>query len=79
MTIPIKLPSFGDMTDGTVLSWLKQVNDPVTEGEPLVLIETAKAEVEVEAPASGILTKIVAEPGETVDIGDDLGAITTRE
>jgi pyruvate/2-oxoglutarate dehydrogenase complex dihydrolipoamide acyltransferase (E2) component len=78
MEVELKLPSMGDMTDGTVSRWLKSVGDEVTEGEAVLEVETAKAEIEVEAPASGVLIRIVAEQGTTVDVGEVLAIIAPR-
>jgi pyruvate/2-oxoglutarate dehydrogenase complex dihydrolipoamide acyltransferase (E2) component len=69
MTSEVKLAQFGmGMTEGTPLRWLKKEGDSVTEGEPIVEIEAAKAVVEVLAPTSGKLTKILAPEGETVPV-----------
>jgi pyruvate/2-oxoglutarate dehydrogenase complex dihydrolipoamide acyltransferase (E2) component len=55
-----KLPAYGmGMQDGTVLRWLKREGDRIEEGETLVEIEAAKSTVEVGAPCSGILVKIL--------------------
>ena len=47
---PIEMPKLGyDMESGAIGSWLKQVGDPVTRGEPIAEIETDKTTVEMEA------------------------------
>ena len=60
------------VTEGTVVAWLKEVGDEVREGEPLCSIETDKVEAEVEAPASGVLARVIAEAGDTVEVGEPL-------
>jgi pyruvate/2-oxoglutarate dehydrogenase complex dihydrolipoamide acyltransferase (E2) component len=76
MTTKIVLPKWGmGIDEGTVLQWLKAVGDPVTEGEPIVEIETAKATQPVEAPASGVLSQILVAVGETVLVNATLGLI----
>ena len=51
MRVKVKMPKLGlTMTEATVLEWRKAVGDRVTAGEPLLVIETEKAEVELEAP-----------------------------
>jgi pyruvate/2-oxoglutarate dehydrogenase complex dihydrolipoamide acyltransferase (E2) component len=76
MTTKIVLPKWGmGIDEGTVIQWLKAVGDPVTEGEPIVEIETAKATQPVEAPASGVLRQILVAAGETVLVNATLGLI----
>jgi pyruvate dehydrogenase E2 component (dihydrolipoamide acetyltransferase) len=60
---------------GTLLKWLKAEGQSVTKGEPLMEIETDKATVEIEAAASGILTRISAKPGEEVPVGQTIALI----
>ncbi|MFN7025104.1 MAG: 2-oxoglutarate dehydrogenase complex dihydrolipoyllysine-residue succinyltransferase, partial [Pseudorhizobium sp.] len=59
----------------TVGTWFKKVGDTVKADEPLVELETDKVTVEVPAPASGVLTEIVAQNGETVGLDALLGQI----
>lgn len=58
-----------DMSHGTLASWHIAEGQPVTKGAALFDIETDKAAMEVEAPASGVLHHIMAEPGEKVPVG----------
>jgi pyruvate dehydrogenase E2 component (dihydrolipoamide acetyltransferase) len=51
------------MTQGRVVEWLKREGEAVNKGEPLVSIESDKAEVEVEAPLSGILRRVLLPAG----------------
>jgi pyruvate dehydrogenase E2 component (dihydrolipoamide acetyltransferase) len=57
------------METGKILRWLKKEGDQVQKGEPLVEIESDKANIEVEAYASGKLSKIVVPEGESAPIG----------
>ena len=76
MPTEVTLPQWGmGMNEGLIVKWLKQEGDTVEQGEPLVEIETAKINSEVEAPASGTLTRISVAEGETVDIGTRLAMI----
>ncbi len=69
MASEIVLPQWGmEMQDGTIVRWLKQEGDPVAEGEPIVEVETAKLQTELESTAAGILSRIVAQEGEIVPI-----------
>ncbi len=75
MATEILLPKIGfSMTEGQVAEWMFADGDEVTEGDVLFLLEADKSTNEVEAPASGVL-KIVAETGETYQVGDVLGYI----
>lgn len=60
---------------GKVLHWLKSPGDPVSKGEPIVEIETDKATVEIEAPASGILRDVTAREGDVVPVGQTIALI----
>jgi pyruvate/2-oxoglutarate dehydrogenase complex dihydrolipoamide acyltransferase (E2) component len=63
------LPQLGmGMHEGTVVTWLKEEGDAVAEEEPVVVIDTSKVETELEAPASGILARIVAGEGDVVPL-----------
>ena len=67
------LPDLGEgLQDAEIVSWLVGVGDRVVADQPLVSVETGKAVVEVPAPWSGVVTKLHAEPGDTVEIGAPL-------
>ena len=69
MASEIVLPQWGmEMQDGTIVRWLKQEGDTVEEGEPIVEVETAKLQTELESTAAGVLSRIVAQEGEIVPI-----------
>ncbi|HJP41626.1 MAG TPA: dihydrolipoamide acetyltransferase family protein [Dehalococcoidia bacterium] len=71
MATEVTMPQMGaDMTEGTVVRWLKQVGDTVTRGELIAEIETDKATVELEAFEEGTLLKHLAPEGETVPVGE---------
>ena len=73
----VTMPKWGlTMTTGTITGWSRQEGDPVTEGIPLLTVETEKAVDDVEAPASGILRKIVAEIGREVPVSGPVAVIT---
>ena len=65
------MPAMGaDMTEGTVVKWLKSEGDEVSRGDILAEIETDKTVVEMEAYGSGLLRKIVIGEGSKVPVGD---------
>src|SRR3954467_2787607 len=79
-TVQITMPQMGEsVTEGTVLEWHKQVGDHVEADEPLVEVSTDKVDADVPAPASGTLTKILAESDQTVTVGQVLGEIEAGE
>ena len=75
MSTEVKLPQFGmGMSEGTLAQWLKKDGDDVKAGELLLEVETSKSINEVEAPASGRLSILVA-AGETVPTYTVIGHI----
>ena len=64
-------------TESTLMQWLKQVGESVTEHEPLLELETDKVVVEVAALVSGVLEEILVEEQSNVEPGDVLGRINT--
>jgi len=76
MATEIRVPTLGEsVSEATVGTWFKKVGDVVKADEPIVELETDKVTVEVPAPASGVLTEIVAAAGETVGLAALLGQI----
>ncbi|HIN15393.1 MAG TPA: 2-oxo acid dehydrogenase subunit E2, partial [Dehalococcoidia bacterium] len=64
------MPSMGaDMTEGTIVKWLKAEGDQVGRGDKLAEVETDKTVVEMEAYAEGLLRKIVVSEGSLVQVG----------
>jgi pyruvate dehydrogenase E2 component (dihydrolipoamide acetyltransferase) len=63
------MPKMGfDMQEGTIVRWLKKPGDEVRHGEPIAEIETDKVTIEIEAFASGILTEIVVQEGQSAPV-----------
>ncbi len=79
-TVQIVMPAMGEsVTEGVVLGWLKQVGDAIDLDEPIVEVSTDKVDAEVPAPAAGVLTKVLVEADETVEVGAVLGEIETGQ
>jgi 2-oxoglutarate dehydrogenase E2 component (dihydrolipoamide succinyltransferase) len=77
MATEIRVPTLGEsISEATVGKWFKQRGEAVKADEPLVELETDKVTLEVNAPAAGVLTEIVAETGRTVAIGALLGGLS---
>jgi 2-oxoglutarate dehydrogenase E2 component (dihydrolipoamide succinyltransferase) len=76
MATEIRVPTLGEsVTEATVAKWFKKPGEAVKQDEPLVELETDKVTLEVNAPASGTLSEIVAESGTTVGVAALLGQI----
>jgi pyruvate dehydrogenase E2 component (dihydrolipoamide acetyltransferase) len=71
------MPKYGwTMTEGKITKWLKKEGDAIREGEALFEIETEKVETEVEAMATGRLSKILAPEGSVLQVGQPIGIIS---
>src|SRR6476659_1673401 len=75
--IQLVMPELGEsVTEGTILEWHKHEGELVEEGETVVEVSTDKVDAEVPAPASGTIAKILAQPDETVQVGQVLAELT---
>src|SRR5437588_6632125 len=80
MSIEIRVPQLGEsLTEATVGRWLKKEGDAVTEGEPVVELETEKVNMEVPATASGILSSIVKQEGDAASVDEVLATMETDQ
>src|ERR1035437_6426041 len=76
-TIEILPPTGGEsVTEGTILEWSVKVGDTVKDGDTVVEISTDKVDMELPAPASGTITEILAQDGETVTVGQVIARMT---
>jgi len=76
MATDVMMPRLSDsMEEGTVLKWLVDVGGEVKRGEPLVEIETDKANMTYEADTDGVLIEVLAQEGETLPIGQAIARI----
>lgn len=76
MSVELKIPSVGEsVSEVEIGSWLKSPGDRVAKDEDLVTIESEKASVELPSPASGRLSKILKDQGETAAVGDVIAYI----
>lgn len=68
-----RLPDLGEgLAEAEIVEWLAEVGAEVTADQPVVLVETAKAQVELPAPVSGRLTGIARKSGDLVAVGEPL-------
>ena len=78
--IEIVVPELGDsVTEASVAKWFKLVGDAVAVDDPLVELETDKVTLEINAPASGTLSDILAQEGADVSVGAVLGTLAIGE
>ena len=72
----VVMPQMGvSVSEGTVTKWLRQVGDAIGRDEPLLEISTDKVDTEVPSPAEGVVTQILVQEGETVEVGTVLATI----
>ncbi len=68
--VDIVTPGAGEsVTEGTLLEWHVEVGSAVADGDTIVEISTDKVDVELPAPAGGVITELLAAEGETVTVG----------
>ncbi len=80
MAETINMPKLGfDMAEGTLIRWLKKLDEPVKKGEVLAEIETDKATVEVESSAGGVVRKLLVDEGAVVPIGMPIAIVGTAD
>ncbi len=73
------MPAMGEsVTEGTILEWHVAEGQEVAEGDTIVEVSTDKIDAEVPAPASGVITKIMAQPDDTVSVGQVLAQLDTN-
>ena len=76
MATNVLLPQWGmNMEDGTLTKWLVSEGDEIAQGQPLVEVETAKINSELESPASGIVAHIIAAEGSLAKVGEIIAVI----
>jgi pyruvate dehydrogenase E2 component (dihydrolipoamide acetyltransferase) len=76
MPTNVIMPALGvAQQTGTLLKWLKAEGQTVIKGEPLMEIETDKSTVEIEASASGVLSRVTAKAGDEIPVGQTIALI----
>src|SRR5579884_904859 len=74
--VDVVMPQMGvSVSEGTITRWLKQVGEQVEADESLLEISTDKVDTEVPAPATGVVSEILVQEGETVAVGTLLARI----
>ena len=79
MPTEVLVPPLGQTVDAlTLVSWYKSEGDAVQRGEPLYSVETDKATLDVEAPATGVLRRVTANPGDVVKVLSAIAVIEVK-
>jgi len=79
-TIDVVTPAAGEsVTEGTILEWRAKVGEEIRVDETIVEISTDKVDVELPSPASGIVSEILAQEGDTVTVGQVIARIAVGE
>jgi len=74
--VDVVMPQMGvSVSEGTITKWLKQEGEQIEADEPLLEISTDKVDTEVPSPGSGIVSQILVQEGETVEVGTKLAVI----
>ena len=80
MVVDVVMPKMGEsITEGTILEWRKGVGDTIATDEILLEIGTDKVDAEIPTPNSGIITEILAEPNDVVEVGKVIARIDRDE
>jgi len=79
MQVEVVMPRLGqEMTKGTIVEWYKKEGDQVEKEEPLFLVDTEKATMDVESEVTGVLKKILVGENEEVPVGQVVAIIETE-
>ena len=78
--IKITMPALSStMKEGRVVSWLKSEGDEIEAGEAIMVVESDKADMDVEAFEDGYLAKILTEEGEMAEVGAVVALVAAEE
>ena len=76
--VEMVMPKMGEsIMEGTILTWLKKVGDTIEQDESVLEVATDKVDTEVPATHAGVLTEILAQEGDVVEVGKAIAVITT--
>lgn len=80
MKINITVPQLGpNMHEATFVTWLKVAGDSVQQGDIIAEVMTDKVNIDVEAPATGVLVELAVEPDQLLAVEGVLGVIETKD
>ncbi len=71
--VKVKLPDIGEgIAEGEIVEWLVKEGDTVKQFQPVVKVLTAKATVEIPSPVTGVVKRLLAKPGDVVQVGEPI-------
>jgi len=74
------MPSLGaDMTEGTLVQWNVKPGDRIKRGDIIAVVGTEKADIEVEVYETGIVEKLMAQPGDKLPVGTPIAVIRRED
>src|SRR5215207_4938030 len=80
MAVDIVMPNLGfDTQSGRLIEWLKQPGDPVRRGDILAVVESDKANVELESIADGVLLELLIPADTEVPVGEVIARVGARD
>jgi pyruvate dehydrogenase E2 component (dihydrolipoamide acetyltransferase) len=72
--VPLRMPKLSmTMEEGEFNNWLVAEGDTITKGQPLAVVMTDKVEMEVESEVDGTVTRLAAQEGDVIPVGDAMG------
>lgn len=78
MRVNVIMPQLGEsVAEGTIVKWMKKVGDRIEKDENILEISTDKVDSEIPAPAAGVLVEILAQEGDTIEVGKPIAVIET--
>src|SRR5580692_1586485 len=79
-TIDVVTPAAGEsVTEGTILEWRVKVGDQIKVDDTIVEVSTDKVDLELPSPATGVVSEILVEEGDTVTVGQVIARITVGD
>jgi pyruvate dehydrogenase E2 component (dihydrolipoamide acetyltransferase) len=74
--VPLRMPKLSmTMEQGEFNNWLVSVGDTISKGAPVAIVMTDKVEMEVESTVDGTVTRLTAQEGDMINVGDPLGYV----
>jgi pyruvate dehydrogenase E2 component (dihydrolipoamide acetyltransferase) len=78
--VPIRMPKLSmTMTEGEFAEWLVAEGESITKGMPVAVVMTDKVEMEVESEVGGKLTRLTAQDGDVIPVGEPIGYVDSSE
>ena len=78
--VDMLMPRMGESVfEGNIIKWLKDVGDKIDEDESLLEVATDKVDTEIPSPYSGVVVEILAQEGDTVEVGKPIMRIETAQ